>query len=86
MVVENGLKGPIEFILGTSGDPKKTTYYYTVDDWETTRIFKDNQQEDKHVFIRLKIHEADYLSGNINLHFYSVEEGFSPSAIMTKSL
>ena len=44
MVVENGLKGPIEFILGTSGDPKKTTYYYTVDDWETTRIFKDNQR------------------------------------------
>ena len=37
--------------------------------------------EDKHVFIRLKIHEADYLSGNIK--FYSVE-GVSPSYIMTQ--
>lgn len=83
-VVEYGLKGPIEFILGTSGDPKKTTYYYTVDDWETTRIFTDNVQQDQYVFITLKIHETDYLSGNVNLHFYSIEEGFSPSPIMTQ--
>ena len=83
-VVEYGLKGPIEFILGTSGDPKKTTYYYTVDDWETTRIFTDKLQEDKHVFVRLKIHETDYLSGTVNMHFYSVEEGYKPSPIMTQ--
>uniref|UniRef100_A0A6C0FG33 Uncharacterized protein n=1 Tax=viral metagenome TaxID=1070528 RepID=A0A6C0FG33_9ZZZZ len=83
-VVENGLKGPIEFILGTSGDPKKTIYYYTVDDWETTRIFTDNIQLDKHKYITLKIHETDYRGGIVNLHFYSIEEGYKKSPIVSQ--
>lgn len=83
-VYDKGLKGPIDFILGTSGDPKKTTYYYTVDDWETTRIFTDNIQLDNHKYITLKIHETDYRGGIVNLHFYSIEEGYKKSPIVSQ--
>ena len=41
----NGLKGPIEFILGSKSDPEQTVHYWSTDNWQTTNEFIDKQQE-----------------------------------------
>jgi len=79
----SGIKGPIEFILRSQSDPEQTIHYWSTDNWTTTNEFVDKQQQDRHVFVTLKLNTANYKSGVIDVQAYSVQKGLQKSAITT---
>jgi len=79
----SGIKGPIEFILRSQSDPEQTIHYWSTDNWTTTNEFVDKQQQGHHVFITLRLKDANYKSGTINIQAYSVRKGLQKSAITT---
>ena len=81
--VTNGLKGPIEFILASKSDPEQTVHYWSADGFQTTNEFVDKQQNGQHVYVTLRIHQANYSSGKITIQAYSQEKGKRRSGITT---
>lgn len=81
--VTNGLKGPIEFILASKSDPEQTVHYWSADGFQTTNEFIDNQQNGQHVYVTLRIHQANYSGGKITIQAYSQEKGKRRSGITT---
>jgi len=81
--LETGIKGPIEFILLSKADPEQTVHYWSADNFTTTNEFVDKQQQGQHVFITLRLKDANYKSGTINIQAYSVRKGLQRSAITT---
>jgi len=77
----NGLKGPIEFILLSKADPEQTVHYWTTNNWGTTNEFVDKQKQGEHVYITLRVHQADYSSGRVTVQAYSQRNGLQRSAI-----
>jgi hypothetical protein len=77
----NGLKGPIEFILASKSDPEQTVHYWSTDNWTTTNEFIDKQQDGEHVYVTLRIHQANYSSGSVTIQAYSQEKGKARSGI-----
>lgn len=77
----NGLKGPIEFILGSKSDPEQTVHYWSTDNWQTTNEFIDKQQDGQHIYVTLRIHQANYLGGAVTVQAYSKEKGKGRSGI-----
>lgn len=82
--INSGIKGPIEFILMSKADPKKVTFVYTANNWRSITTFVDKQQEGEHVYVSLKLHEADYRSGKVTVQAYAIEQGKRVSAITTQ--
>ena len=81
--VTNGLKGPIEFILASKSDPEQTIHYWSEDGFQTTNQFIDNQKNGEHVYVTLRIHQANYSGGKITIQAYSQEKGKEKSGITT---
>lgn len=81
----NGLKGPIEFILGSKSDPEQTVHYWTTDNWITTNEFIDRRQDGQHVYVTLRIHQANYSGGEVVVQAYSIEKGKYRSGITKHS-
>jgi hypothetical protein len=79
--LEFGLKGPIEFILASKADPEQTVHYWSADNWRTTNEFIDKQQEGEHVYVTLRIHQANYSSGQVVIQAYSKQKGKKNSGI-----
>lgn len=80
--VTNGLKGPIEFILASKSDPEQTIHYWSTDGFsQTTNEFIDKQTDGEHVYITLRIHQANYSGGKITVMAYSQEKGKEKSGV-----
>ena len=79
--VINGLKGPIEFILASKSDPEQTVHYWSTDGFQTTNEFVDKQTIGEHVYVTLRIHQANYSGGKITVEAYSREKGKENSGI-----
>ena len=81
--VTNGVKGPIEFILASKSDPEQTVHYWSTDNFSSTNEFVDNQKNGEHVYVTLRIHQANYSGGKITIQAYSQEKGKRKSGITT---